>query len=165
MLVLSRKKNESITIDDTIIVTIVDIRADKVRLGVQFPQKMSVHRSELARPPTPTKEPADRDRPGRVEGGNWKEAFHELLDRLIDVEREKRKLEDALAGKADAAPLLVAEFEGIVRESDKDSIVIACETNGVALEQTYRPSQFIDGRVPLVGDRVSVSMRVMADKK
>ena len=47
MLVLSRKKNESIVIDDTIIVTVVEIRGDKVRLGIQAPKEIPVHRSEV----------------------------------------------------------------------------------------------------------------------
>ncbi len=47
MLVLSRKKNESIVIDDRIVVTIVDIRGDKVRLGIQAPQEVTIHRSEV----------------------------------------------------------------------------------------------------------------------
>ena len=47
MLVLSRKKNESIVIDDTIIITVVEIRGDKVRLGIQAPKEIPVHRSEV----------------------------------------------------------------------------------------------------------------------
>ncbi len=38
MLVLSRKKNESIVINDDITVVVVEIRGDKVRLGVEVPQ-------------------------------------------------------------------------------------------------------------------------------
>jgi carbon storage regulator len=47
MLVLSRKKNESIVIDDTIVVTVVEIRGDKVRLGIKAPKEVPVHRSEV----------------------------------------------------------------------------------------------------------------------
>jgi len=47
MLVLSRKKNESIVIDDNIVITVVEIRGDKVRLGVQAPREIPVHRSEI----------------------------------------------------------------------------------------------------------------------
>lgn len=47
MLVLSRKKNESIVINDQIVVTVVDIRGDKVQLGIQAPKEMPVHRSEV----------------------------------------------------------------------------------------------------------------------
>ena len=47
MLVLSRKKNESIVIDDNIVITIIEIRGDKVRLGIEAPREMSVHREEV----------------------------------------------------------------------------------------------------------------------
>ncbi len=47
MLVLSRKKNESIRIGDKVIVTVVEIRGDKVRLGVQAPNEVGIHRSEI----------------------------------------------------------------------------------------------------------------------
>lgn len=47
MLVLSRKKNESIIINDNIVVTIVDIKGDKVRLGFQAPKEITIHRKEV----------------------------------------------------------------------------------------------------------------------
>lgn len=47
MLVLSRKKNESIIINDHITVTVVEIRGDKVRLGIEAPKEVSVHRREV----------------------------------------------------------------------------------------------------------------------
>jgi len=47
MLVLSRKKNESIIINDNITVTVVEIRGDKVRLGIDAPKNVSVHRREV----------------------------------------------------------------------------------------------------------------------
>ncbi|HEY0984897.1 MULTISPECIES: carbon storage regulator CsrA [unclassified Schlesneria] len=47
MLVLSRKKNESIIVDDSIVITVVEIRGDKVRLGIQAPREVSIHRSEV----------------------------------------------------------------------------------------------------------------------
>ena len=47
MLVLSRKKDESIVIDDQIVITVVEIRGDKVRLGIQAPKEVPVHRSEV----------------------------------------------------------------------------------------------------------------------
>ncbi len=47
MLVLSRKKNESIVIDETIVITVVDIRGDKVRLGIEAPKDVPIHRNEV----------------------------------------------------------------------------------------------------------------------
>ena len=47
MLVLSRKKNESIVIDDRIVLTVVEIRGDKVRLGIEAPREVPVHRKEI----------------------------------------------------------------------------------------------------------------------
>ena len=47
MLVLSRQRDESIVIGDNVIVTIVDIRGDKVRLGIEAPGEIPVHRREV----------------------------------------------------------------------------------------------------------------------
>lgn len=47
MLVLSRQRDESIMIGDNIVVTIVDIRGDKVRLGINAPAEIPVHRQEV----------------------------------------------------------------------------------------------------------------------
>ena len=47
MLVLSRYLDESIYIGDDIVITVVDIRGDRVRIGVQAPPNVSVHRQEV----------------------------------------------------------------------------------------------------------------------
>jgi len=47
MLVLSRHRDESIMIGDDVVVTIVDIRGDKVRLGINAPTSIPVHRQEV----------------------------------------------------------------------------------------------------------------------
>ncbi len=47
MLVLSRQRDETIKIGDDIEVTVVDIRGDKVRLGITAPKSVTVHRKEI----------------------------------------------------------------------------------------------------------------------
>jgi carbon storage regulator len=47
MLVLSRQRDESIIIGDNIVVTVVDVRGDKVRLGIDAPREVTVHRREI----------------------------------------------------------------------------------------------------------------------
>ena len=47
MLVLSRQRDETIMIGDDIEVTVVDIRGDKVRLGINAPKEIRVHRKEV----------------------------------------------------------------------------------------------------------------------
>lgn len=47
MLVLSRHRDESIIIGDNIVVTVVEIRGDKVRLGIEAPTAVPVHRQEV----------------------------------------------------------------------------------------------------------------------
>jgi carbon storage regulator len=47
VLVLSRKKNESIIINDNVKIVVVEIRGDKVRLGVEAPKDVPVHRQEV----------------------------------------------------------------------------------------------------------------------
>lgn len=56
MLVLSRKQKESIHISDNVVVTVLEIRGNRVRLGIDAPQGVPVHRTEihemLSRPPS-----------------------------------------------------------------------------------------------------------------
>ena len=47
MLVLSRQKDESIMVGDEVEITIVDVRGDKVRLGISAPRSIAVHRKEV----------------------------------------------------------------------------------------------------------------------
>ena len=47
MLVLSRKKNEHIIINDNIVVTVIEIRGDKVRLGFDAPKEVPIRRREV----------------------------------------------------------------------------------------------------------------------
>jgi carbon storage regulator len=47
MLVLSRQRDESIIVGDNVQITVVDIRGDKVRLGIVAPAEIPVHRKEV----------------------------------------------------------------------------------------------------------------------
>jgi len=70
MLVLSRKKNESIVINDDIVVTIVEIRGDKVRLGIEAPRDIPVHRREVLDAILREQELADTGRANRSSADN-----------------------------------------------------------------------------------------------
>jgi carbon storage regulator len=47
VLVLSRHKDERIVIGDDVVITVVEIRGDKVRLGIEAPKETAVHRQEV----------------------------------------------------------------------------------------------------------------------
>ena len=47
MLVLSRQRDESIIIGDNVVITVVDVRGEKVKLGIDAPKEISVHRREV----------------------------------------------------------------------------------------------------------------------
>ena len=47
MLVLSRQRDESIIIGDNVVITVVDVRGDKVKLGIDAPKEIPVHRREV----------------------------------------------------------------------------------------------------------------------
>lgn len=95
MLVLSRKINESIIIDDDIKITIVEIRGDKVRLGIEAPRERSIHRQEVY------------------------EAIQED-NRKKDVIEESRKLENVVTKGAGFGSLIkkIKGFCGFKRNSE-----------------------------------------------
>jgi len=47
MLVLTRRINESIVINDDVSVLVVEVRGDRVRLGIEAPKEVGVHRKEV----------------------------------------------------------------------------------------------------------------------
>ncbi|MBI1312751.1 carbon storage regulator CsrA [bacterium] len=49
MLVLTRRKNERIRIGESIVITVVEVRGDKVRIGIEAPKDVPVHREEVYR--------------------------------------------------------------------------------------------------------------------
>ena len=69
MLVLSRQKDESIMIGDDVEITIVDVRGDKVRLGINAPRSITVHRKEIYLAIQKEKEAEAKEHPATT-GGN-----------------------------------------------------------------------------------------------
>ena len=67
MLVLSRKLNETIVINDNIVVTVVEVRKDKVRLGIEAPREVPVHRREVYDAIKKSEEPESEDDTGSSE--------------------------------------------------------------------------------------------------
>ena len=67
MLVLSRKKNESIVINDDITIVVVEIRGDKVRLGVEAPKEVPVHRREVFEAIRRNQAAAGKEDPGKAD--------------------------------------------------------------------------------------------------
>jgi carbon storage regulator len=65
MLVLSRRTNESIIVNGNITITVLEIRGDHIRLGIDAPREISIHReeihAELARANKEAAETATRD--------------------------------------------------------------------------------------------------------
>ena len=55
MIVIPRKNGESVVIGDDIILTVIEVRGDKVRLGVEHPKGVTVHRWEVVRGDTRSK--------------------------------------------------------------------------------------------------------------
>lgn len=74
MLVLTRKPGESIVIDNDIIVTVVEVRGGQVRIGIQAPRHVQVHREEVF-------EQVRQENVAAVEAAN--EARRRLSDRTI----------------------------------------------------------------------------------
>jgi len=74
MLVLSRQKDESIMIGDEVEITIVDVRGDKVRLGITAPKSIPVHRREIY--DAIQREKAQKDE-GQVQAGSNNESSEE----------------------------------------------------------------------------------------
>ena len=106
MLVLSRHKDQSIYIGDDIVVTIVDVRGDRIRLGVEAPANVPVHRQEIYEQIQHEKEAGDRDNlcvKERVEAsfqeGGRQRRPQQFVDTMIAKERKGE------ASRSSKAPL------------------------------------------------------------
>ena len=94
MLVLSRKKNESIVINDDITIVVVEIRGDKVRLGVEAPKEVPVHRNEVYEAIRRNQEgstgAADSTPPGGVQPGAAQLASRSMVPVDVLISRPAR---------------------------------------------------------------------------
>jgi len=90
MLVLSRQRDETIMIGDDVEITVVDIRGDKVRLGISAPRTIQVHRKEVY----------DAIRRENEQAANLNP--HDVTD-VMDVETKKGKPHDSSEPRDDAA--------------------------------------------------------------
>ena len=63
MIVIPRKKDESVVIDDNIILTVIEVRGDRVRLGIEYPKGVTVHSREVYESVLSRKEDQDRGPP------------------------------------------------------------------------------------------------------
>lgn len=70
MLVLSRYKDQSIYIGDDIIITVVDVRGDRIRIGIDAPANVPVHRQEIYEAIRREQNAASTDEPEKVEQVN-----------------------------------------------------------------------------------------------
>lgn len=77
MLVLSRQRDETIMIGDDIEITVVDVRGDKVRLGINAPARIAVHRKEVYEAIK-----AENERAARVDGDDLAELSKSALGRV-----------------------------------------------------------------------------------
>lgn len=87
MLVLSRKQHEGITIAGDIRVCIVEIRGDKVRLGIEAPADLSVHRDEV-------QQAIERN------GGPTRSTLSKLLEELAALKVENAELKAKMGAAA-----------------------------------------------------------------
>jgi len=99
MLVLSRQRDEEIMIGDHIRIAIVEIRGDKVRLGIQAPSDVSVHRREVYEAIRRGQEPTSRKTADEVRAGSggadrvllvprrlhWGRATNQGMDRCTTI--------------------------------------------------------------------------------
>lgn len=92
MLVLSRQRDETIMIGDDVEITVVDVRGDKVRLGITAPTRIAVHRKEVY----------EAIKAENVQAANVGEGDVGLLD--VRAPRPRRTSPDVIAGLRAPAP-------------------------------------------------------------
>lgn len=88
MIVISRRKNEALMINDDITIVVVEIRGDKVRLGVELPREVSLHRGEVYDAIRRNQEPRELTVPTEPEDA--------IRDRIAELQRQITELETRL---------------------------------------------------------------------
>jgi carbon storage regulator len=124
MLVLSRKKGESIVISDDVVITVIDIRGDKVRIGVEAPLEVPVHRREvfdiirqsMNQPAIEPVRPAGLTLAGR---------HIRLIDRLREALRGRSGMDLTRQEVLDAVLDGIEQCEQALREADSQEDLIS----------------------------------------
>ncbi|MGO9469991.1 MAG: carbon storage regulator [Isosphaeraceae bacterium] len=88
------------------------------------------------------------------------EKYHRVLDDLISAKRQLFGLRDAVADSDKNKVRMIEYYEGAVRHRDMHEVVVAYEVENDLVEQTYQRDQFIDGKMPDLGEQLSVFVRV-----
>lgn len=101
MLVLSRKKDESIVINHDITIVVVEIRGDKVRLGIEAPKEVPVHRREVFEAIEATVEPTEST-------GNESSAAEGPVLQQASPPRDRERADDASISDTAAGALVSA---------------------------------------------------------
>lgn len=107
MLVLSRQRDESIVINHNIEVVIVDIRGDKVRLGINAPEEITVHRREveeavLREGQVKSHAHHDTDKLSQFKG-RMRAALSELSTQRHSISEENRPIIDRILSRLEQA--------------------------------------------------------------
>lgn len=120
MLVLSRQRDQSVTIADDITVTVVDIRGDKVRLGLSAPSEYQIHRKEIY---TAILEDLTSGRAVvhcRKGGGGHLVLSRQRDESLVVVHRDElQRLADSVEAGQSYVPQLTAEIVVVDIRGDK----------------------------------------------
>lgn len=101
MLVLSRHRDETVMIGDEIELTVVDIRGDKVRIGIKAPTRVPVHRKEIYEAIR-----RENDAAGRLDGGGFTKVRPEP-----PTPPERRTTTDGMRLVAGAAPIATVSIK------------------------------------------------------
>jgi len=108
MLVLSRHKDESIIIGEDIKITVIEIRGDKVRIGIAAPTNITVHRQEVYE--------QIASFPNYLSRGNYEKAYKVLLNGSYSPNSEElSKLEKGLSDLGKLTEDIKSELEKFIK--------------------------------------------------